>query len=393
MLSRAQAIENLNAYGIPLSEEALDGDSKGNNGEFGIFAIIIRVLAGLFILGMTIVSITGFVALLGLEQQWEFVAGAIGILATGFSAWKFRHNYKTLEKQYSFKGLLYLSLLLVGKACLLAALFGWLGEDFWRTDTIWIVAVVFTAITVASCMYYRMYLEAFLAVLVSLCLLDFSLGQLLRNWLLPDGWSPYVRDLSSETILLVHSVVLSVDLISALFLAVFVAALLWFQRHRYLSSVYLYAVMLFLGYKLMPGSKFFAIIRNAESLPTNWGLSIVLLIAVVSLYAFLIGGWRKFLSIEHFIVAIGIAILAALSLHGVLFAAALMAFGRVRHDQVSWVIGMLYLPIYLFAYYYSLDATLLIKSYLLIGSGVAILLIRYALIHLVLPSLKGVTHA
>ncbi len=252
MLSREQAITRLNKYGVPFSEEVWQSLSKRKGGEFGIFAIIIRVIAGLFILGMVIVSIAGFVAILGLEGNWEHVVGAIGVLATVFAAWKFRHGYKALEKQYSFLGLLYLSLLLVGKSCLLLALFGWFETwPFDRTDA-WIVAIIFSGITVASCVYYRMYLEAFLAVLVSLFLLDAAFGIQLMKFLMPEtsSWSAYNASDAVRTQFWRASELVVTIAVGALI--VIAANLVLWQRRRYLSSVYIYAVILFLAYKLSP---------------------------------------------------------------------------------------------------------------------------------------------
>ncbi len=253
MLSREQAITRLNEYGVPFSEEVWQSEAVRKDGEFGIFAIIIRVIAGLFILGMVIVSIAGFVAILGgLDDNWEHVVGSIGVLATVFAAWKFRHTYKTLEKQYSFKGLLYLSLLLVGKACLLLALFGWFETwPFDRADA-WIVAIIFSGITVVLCVYYRMYLEAFLAVLVSLFLLDAAFGVQLMKFLMPDisSWSAYNASDAEKLEFWRASEFVATIAVGALIVIAAILAL-W-QRRRYLSSVYFYAVVLFLAYKLSP---------------------------------------------------------------------------------------------------------------------------------------------
>lgn len=382
MLSREQAITRLDEYGVPFSDDAWQSEAVRREGEFGIFAIIIRGIAGLFILGMVIVSIAGFVAILGLDDNWEHVVGAIGVLATMFAAWKFRHTYKTLKTQYSFKGLLYLSLLLVGKACLLLALFGWFETwPFDRSDA-WIVAILFSGITIVSCVYYRMYLEAFLAVLVSLFLVDAAFGIQLMKFLMPEtsSWSAY--NASDAVRLEFWRISELVATIAVTTLIVVATILVLWQRRRYLSSVYLYAVILFLAHKLLPADNqlywYFGPKREVD-LPFNWGMALISFAASLALYAFLIGGWQKLKSLEHVIVICCIVILAVLGMQGVLFAIALMALGHMRHDKVLWVVGLIYLPVYLFLFYFSLDVTLLAKSYMLLGSGIFILAARFVL--------------
>lgn len=391
MLSREQAITRLNKYGVPFSEEVWQSQSKRKDGEFGIFAIIIRVIAGLFILGMVIVSIAGFIAILGLSDNWEHVVGTIGVLATAFSAWKFRYDYKALEKQYSFRGLLYLSLLLVGKACLLLALFGWFETwPFDRGDA-WIVAIIFSGITIVSCVYYRMYLEAFLAVLVSLFLVDAAFGIQMMKFLMPEdsSWPAYsASDAARLEFWRASELVVTMAVATLIVIA---AILVLWQRHRYLSSVYLYAVVLFLAYKLLPADNqlsWYLGPKREVDLPFNWGMALILFAASLAIYAFLIGGWQKLKSLEHVIVICCIVILAVLGMHGVLFAIALMALGHMRHDKVLWVVGLIYLPVYLFLFYFSLDVTLLTKSYMLLGSGIFILTARFVLTRFFNPSLE-----
>lgn len=371
MLSREQAITRLNEYGVPFSEDAWQSEAVRKEGEFGIFAIIIRVIAGLFILGMVIVSIAGFVAILGLDDNWEHVVGAIGVLATMFAAWKFRHTYKALEKQYSFRGLLYLSLLLVGKACLLLALIGLL--EPWKSESMrwWIVAGVFVAITVSSTFYYRMYLEAFLAVLASLILIDVAMTWQVFDLFGAVRWLDQTSPAAVFAARLAH--------LAMVFGIVFgLAPLIKIQHSRFMSSVYIYAFGLILAMKLLPAKwVFFARLAEIDAIALVF--SSLSLFSVLSLYDSLIGGWQNLKSLEHVIVICCIVILAVLGMHGVLFAIALMALGHMRHDKVLWVIGLIYLPVYLFLFYFSLDVTLLAKSYMLLGSGIFILAARFVL--------------
>lgn len=381
MLSREQAISKLHEYKVPFDEADWQRPSSRTPGEFGIFAIIIRVIAGFFIFGMVLTSIAGFIALTGLDGSWEHVAGFIGVVATLFAGWKFRTSYRTLEKQYDFSGLLFLSILLVGKACLLAALYGWFGMNLSGGPFGLTIALIFALITLASCFFYRMYLEAFLAVLVAAFLLNSAIGSELMK-VLVDMYVPkearFNADSFPEGMLFSWYAVQTVMVALPILLVVM---LTWVQKQRYLSSVYSYALLALIGYLLFPSDKLFLMLMSAPNVAfgANWGVSLLTFIATAMLYLHLLPDATDLSRKTHLPVLLVVAILALFGMHGVLFALALMAWGHVRHDRVLWVTGLLYLPAYLIAYYYALDMTLLMKSYVLLGSGAVVLLARYVL--------------
>ncbi|WP_299348871.1 DUF4401 domain-containing protein, partial [uncultured Maritalea sp.] len=246
----------------------------------------------------------------------------------------------------------------------------------------------FSLITLASLFFYRMYLEAFLAILVSLFLLDVTLGAEMLKVLLPQDNMRVLGSGDEAQIMRIRSAGVLVSTLSVSLLIGMTAVLIAIQNRRYLSSVYFYAVVLFLAYKFLPldNQVYWSLGSTIDvKLGVDLGMVVVGFCAVSTLYAFLIGGWQKLKSLEHVIVICCIIILAVLGLYGVLFAVALMALGHVRHDRVLWVIGLIYLPIYLFLFYYSLDVTLLIKSYMLLGSGIAILAARFVLLRFFNP--------
>lgn len=71
--------------------------------------------------------------------------------------------------------------------------------------------------------------------------------------------------------------------------------------------------------------------------------------------------------------------LAALGMPGVMISIGLMALGFLRRDAAVSTLGVVFLPLFLGTYYYSLDVDLYTKSLLLMGSGAALLLARLAL--------------
>lgn len=84
------------------------------------------------------------------------------------------------------------------------------------------------------------------------------------------------------------------------------------------------------------------------------------------------------LSAEPIIASIiGILVLGLISASGILFVILLLLIGYRKHDRLLIVLAGLLLPLFLILYYYGLEATLLIKSSILIGSGVALLVARF----------------
>lgn len=385
MLSRKQAITQLHEYKVAFDEVEWQRPTDRKPGEFGIFAIIIRIIGGLFIFGMVLVAIVGFIALIGLEASWWDATGVIGIVATLFASWKFRTSYRTLEKQYSFTGLLLLSVLLVGKACLLVALFGWFtGGDFFR-PSILLVAFIFGAITCASLFYYRMYLEAFFSVLVAAFLLNFALANQIWTGLIN---ADVLSQMRLENNRLPDVIIMQWYFVQTLLISLPLAAiaiLAFVQKKRYLSSVYAYALLALVGYLLYPSQKLFILLMEvpSSSYSINWSMSIVIFFATVALYVHLVPNWRQDNKLAHGLVLAAIALLSFLGVYGVLFALALMAWGHVRHDRVLWITGLLYLPAYLIAFYYTLDLSLLTKSYLLLANGIVVLGARFLLVRFV----------
>ena len=83
---------------------------------------------------------------------------------------------------------------------------------------------------------------------------------------------------------------------------------------------------------------------------------------------------------KQLLLVLGAAIvMAIISAPGVLLSIILLALGYAKHDRYLTAISMLFLPIFLWLYYYNLDVSLLQKSAILIGSGVALLLGRFYL--------------
>ena len=78
---------------------------------------------------------------------------------------------------------------------------------------------------------------------------------------------------------------------------------------------------------------------------------------------------------KQLLLALGAAIvLGIISAPGVLLSIILLVLGYGKHDRYLSAIGVLFLPIFLWLYYYNLDVSLLQKSVILVGSGALLLI-------------------
>ena len=64
--------------------------------------------------------------------------------------------------------------------------------------------------------------------------------------------------------------------------------------------------------------------------------------------------------------------LGIISVPGVLASIGATLLGHLERDYVLKRLGLLFLPVYIASFYYSLNTTLLIKSLVLIGSGLVL---------------------
>jgi hypothetical protein len=93
-----------------------------------------------------------------------------------------------------------------------------------------------------------------------------------------------------------------------------------------------------------------------------------------------LGGWSKSLKKEWMIMAIIVTCLfGAFTTPGILVAIGLLALGYGLSDKILTAIALIFFAVFLVLFYYALDVTLLHKSYILAGSGLGLLLVRWVL--------------
>ena len=106
-----------------------------------------------------------------------------------------------------------------------------------------------------------------------------------------------------------------------------------------------------------------------ESFLTN----IVVTIGLIALFAWVAKGRNKLKTEPLLLACIGALLLGIISAPSILFAIALMVLGYAKHEKKLTIIGGLLMPVFLFYYYYNLEVSLLVKSLILIGSGMVLL--------------------
>ena len=111
--------------------------------------------------------------------------------------------------------------------------------------------------------------------------------------------------------------------------------------------------------------------------PQAWPSAVILALALVGIirqaWTADSAHWKEGLGVT----VVGTALLAALSVPGILAAVGATLLGHLERDAVLKRLGVIFLPIYIIAYYYNLDTPLLLKSLALIGSGLILWAARY----------------
>ena len=101
--------------------------------------------------------------------------------------------------------------------------------------------------------------------------------------------------------------------------------------------------------------------------------------SLIASIAWIAGGVTKLTTEPLILAALGAVALGAISVPGVVLSIILMVLGYAKHERIMTTMGALLVPVFLFFYYYNLDVSLLQKSGVLVGSGIALLAGRFYL--------------
>lgn len=112
-----------------------------------------------------------------------------------------------------------------------------------------------------------------------------------------------------------------------------------------------------------------------SSLPPLHWLRVAIPISLVLLYGWAAGGWQHLREEPLALAGVGTILLAVLTTPAMLAGVGLLVLGYARSDRLLTGVGLVFLPCYLFFWYYHLSITLLHKAHILMGSGAVLLLL------------------
>jgi len=134
-----------------------------------------------------------------------------------------------------------------------------------------------------------------------------------------------------------------------------------------------------LGYAMalsVPASLFMVLLPEDVLVAPWWPANVVLAIALIWLYQWAAGGWRHMRSEPLILAAVATMLLAGFTTPGILAAIGLLVLGYARGNQHLTAIGILFFPICIVVFYYEWQISLLIKSWMMAGSGAMLLAAR-----------------
>lgn len=110
--------------------------------------------------------------------------------------------------------------------------------------------------------------------------------------------------------------------------------------------------------------------------PSDTLAHVVVLFGLIGIYAWAAGGVAHLKS-EPLLVAVGATLLfGVVAPSGLLAAIAILVLGFGLHDRVLTTLALIFLPIFFIMFYYELEVTLFSKAWVLIGSGLVLLVAR-----------------
>lgn len=225
-------------------------------------------------------------------------------------------------------------------------------RNAFSADGIAIIAAGIFVITAVTYPFFNMISDRFLSVFA-------FLGVLVLNFDKTAALFPYYR----ETIYLVQIAAVALFVISGRI------------NRIYIPIAYAAAFTLCISILLLLAEKTSGWIGR-PSVDTLF-INIVLTTSLVGLIGWASGSLERWRSEPVILASVGALLLGLISAPGITLALCLMIIGYAKHERVLLTLGILMLPITIFYFYYSINLTLMLKSGVMVGGGV-LLLIGYA---------------
>jgi hypothetical protein len=137
-----------------------------------------------------------------------------------------------------------------------------------------------------------------------------------------------------------------------------------------------------LGYAMalsVPADLFLVLLPEDVAATPWWPANAILAAALVWLYQWAAGDWRRLREEPLMVAVIATVCLAAVTTPGVLAALGLLVLGYARRDALLLAMGTAFFPAFIVVFYYEMETSLLTKSYVLLASGAVLLAARWFL--------------
>lgn len=312
--------------------------------------LYLRILVGVgaFIASLCFIGFLISSETIDLDSAISLISAGLLFIGTALGLTKLPHD-KNSTIRHSF--LIQLSFCAIAIGKLLFA--GGFTQMFGHQYDAWGVTFATTLITAATYPIYRMSIDRFLSSFAALTSLLIAIIA-----------DPRLGASSKEFVL---SIFFATELLLAAFLL----------THSRIKSDYLplaYAIICSLASIII-------VFTSPIPLPLKahysfYVINTLLTFALIALIAWAAGNAQKLKTEPLILASISAALLGVISAPGVLLSLCLLILGYAKHERLLLLLGILLMPLYLFLYYYNLHASLLVKSSILIGSGILLLTAR-----------------
>ena len=112
-----------------------------------------------------------------------------------------------------------------------------------------------------------------------------------------------------------------------------------------------------------------------------WPSSSVLVCALIYLYFYIAGSWKRYREPWMILAIISTILLGIFSSPGILIAIALLILGYTLGDKILMAMSFIFLPCFLVLFYHALNVDLAYKSGIVAGSGILLLLVRWIAVY------------
>ncbi len=134
-----------------------------------------------------------------------------------------------------------------------------------------------------------------------------------------------------------------------------------------------------LGYAMavsVPASLFLVLLPEDVFAAPWWPANAILAIALIWLYRWISGSWGRMRTEPLILAVLATLAMACFTTPGILAAVGLMVLGYARRDLHLMGIGVIFFPVFIVVFYYDWQISLLVKSWIMAGSGAVLLAAR-----------------